>query len=38
MGGLGIFLALKYVETIAYEYTNNKNVLTVSLKTNQSAR
>ena len=38
MGGLGIFLALKYVDTIAYEYTNNKNVLTVSLKTNQSAR
>ena len=38
MGGLGIFLALKYVETIAYEYTNNKNVLTVSLKTNLSAR
>jgi anti-sigma regulatory factor (Ser/Thr protein kinase) len=34
MGGLGI----KYVDTIAYEYTNNKNVLTVSLKTNLSAR
>lgn len=38
MGGLGIFLVLKYVDTIAYEYTNNENVLTVSLKTNQSTR
>ena len=38
MGGLGIFLVLKYVDTIAYEYTNNENILTVSLKMNHSTR
>lgn len=38
LGGLGIFLVLKYVDTIAYEYTNHENVLTVSLKMNQSKR
>lgn len=38
MGGLGIYLVLKYVDTIAYEYSNNENVLTVSLKINQSKR
>jgi anti-sigma regulatory factor (Ser/Thr protein kinase) len=34
IGGLGIYLILKKVDTIAYEYTDSENVLTVSLQVN----
>ena len=35
MGGLGIFLLLKEADTIDYEYSDNENILTVSLQTNK---
>ena len=35
MGGLGICLLLKEADTIDYEYSDNENILTVSLQTNK---
>ena len=32
IGGLGILLVIQKVDTIAYEYIDNENVLTISLK------
>lgn len=38
IGGLGIYLILKKVDTISYEYTDSENVLTVSLQVNPLRR
>jgi len=35
IGGLGIFLVIKEADAITYDYSDNENVLTVSLQTNK---
>ena len=35
IGGLGIFLVIKEADAITYDYSDNENVLTVSLRTNK---
>lgn len=35
IGGLGIYMVLNEVDSIAYEYTDGENVLTASLQTNK---
>lgn len=34
LGGLGIFLVIKKMDAIAYEYTHGENVLTITMNTN----